>query len=106
MIVKYCDHNIPKILFTNITGDQNLPAGKVSIQTDSIPLPSNNKSWPGKVLIRKDKSDPNGFEWIDVMIQRPSLDKIRTTLDANDSFNTSTDSQNVELELTHYRIHK
>ena len=106
MIVKLWDYSLPKILFTKITGDQNLPAGKVSIQMDGIPIPGDGKSWLGKVLIRKDKNDPNGFEWIDVSIQRPSLNKITTTLDKNDSYNSSSDAQNIQLELTRYNIDK
>jgi hypothetical protein len=106
VIIKYSDYKIPKILFTKITGDHNLPAGKVTLQTSGIPLHGNGESWPGKVLIRKDKNDPNGFEWIDVSIQRPSLNKITTTLDKNDSYNSSSDAQNIQLELTRYNIDK
>ena len=106
MIIKYSDYKIPKILFTKITGDHNLPAGKVTLQTNGIPLPNNGDSWPGKVLIRKDKNDPNGFKWIEVSIQRPSLNKIITTLDKNDMYLNSPDAQNIQLELTRYNIDK
>ena len=106
MIVKYSDYKIPKILFTKITGDHNLPAGKVTLQTYGIPLPGSGDSWPGKILIRKDKNDPNGFEWINVSIQRPSLNKIITTSDKNDTSNNSPEAQNIQIELTHYNIDK
>ena len=101
MIVKLWDYKIPKILFTKITGDQNLPAGKVSIQMDGIPLPGDGNSWPGKVLIRKDKQDPKGFKWIDVNIQRPSSNKITTILKSENAKNNATDAQNIQVELTH-----
>ena len=101
MIVKLWDYKIPKILFTKITGDQNLPAGKVSIQMDGIPLPGDGNSFDGKVLFRKDKNNPNGFDWIKVIIQRPSSNKMITTL-GNDNANiNSTDAQNAQVELTH-----
>jgi hypothetical protein len=101
MIVKLWDYSLPKILFTKITGDQNLPAGKVSIQMDGIPIPGDGKSWSGKVLIRKDKNDPNGFKWIDAKIQRPFSNKIITTLDNDNANDSASNAHKTQVELTH-----
>ena len=106
MIVRYWDCRTPQILFTKITGDPNIPAGKVSLISEGIPLPGNNDSQPGKVLIRKDKEDPNGFEWRQVRVHRTSVNTITAT-PAKASNVKEIKEQNehtIGLVLSHYSI--
>ena len=105
MIVKYFDCKTPLINFTKITGDPNLPAGKVSLISEGIPLPGNNDSQPGKVLIRKDKEDPNGFEWIEVRVHRTSVNTITTThVKADNERKKEINDEAIGLVLGHYNI--
>ena len=105
MIVRYWDCRTPQILFTNITGDPNIPAGKVSLISEGIPLPGNNDSQPGKVLIRKDKEDPNGFEWIEVRVHRTSVNTITATpVRASNEEIKDQNEHNIGLVLSHYSI--
>ena len=105
MIVRYWDCRTPQILFTKITGDPNLPAGKVSLISEGIPLPGNNDSQPGKVLIRKDKEDPNGFEWIEVRVHRTSVNTITTThVKADNEGMKEQNEHAIGLVLSHYNI--
>ena len=103
MIINYIDSKVPQILFTKIRGDPNLPAGKVAMICNGIPLPGSSDSKPARVLIRKNKEDPDGYRWIDVNIQKPSVDTIKTSRTITDSKRKfSPSDQKIEVELIHY----
>ena len=103
MIVRYCDSKVPQILFTKIRGDPNLPAGKVAMICDGIPLPGSSNPKPVRVLIRKNKDDPNGYKWIYANIQKPSITKITTSrIRPENQRKFSPSEQKIEVELIHY----
>ena len=112
MLIKYWEHNIsefnqkhtrkaaePTLLFTKITGDPKLPAGKVSMRGSGILLPGNNESIDGEVLIRR---DVDNFDWVPVKITRPNATSIITKLATEEKFLEAT--KEVEIELTHCNI--
>ena len=70
---------------------------------DGIPLPGSSKSKPARVLIRKNKDDPNGYKWIDVIIQKPSVTTITTSrIRSENQRKFSPSEQKIEVELIHY----
>ena len=103
MIVKYCDSEIPQILFTKIRGDPNLPAGKVAMICDGIPLHGSFNPQKARVLIRKNKDDPNGYEWINVYVQKPTITTISTSrIKSENQSKFSPSEQKIDVEFIHY----
>ena len=66
----------PKVCFTKITGDPNVPAGRISFKTEGVPVVGSNTSTKGFLQIRGDITNPNGFSWEDIEIEFPSPNSI------------------------------
>jgi hypothetical protein len=68
---------VPKVCFTKITGDPNVPAGRISVKTEGVPVVGSNTSTKGFLQVRGDICDPNGFSWEDIELEFPSPNIIR-----------------------------
>mmetsp|Transcript_34544 Transcript_34544/g.39126 ORF Transcript_34544/g.39126 Transcript_34544/m.39126 type:complete len:194 (-) Transcript_34544:249-830(-) len=64
-----------KIVATKVTGDPNVPAGKVTWKTEAI-LDVGGYPTPGSVQVRADTADDHGYTWIDAIIYAKSDSRI------------------------------
>eukprot|EP00930_Biecheleria_cincta_P097404 TRINITY_DN89118_c0_g1_i1.p1 TRINITY_DN89118_c0_g1~~TRINITY_DN89118_c0_g1_i1.p1 ORF type:complete len:562 (+),score=55.27 TRINITY_DN89118_c0_g1_i1:50-1735(+) len=60
---------------TKVTGDPNVPAGKVTWRTSGQLFPG--VVVPGKLTVRSNPSDPNGFSELDIQVKALSWDHIQ-----------------------------
>jgi len=60
-----------------ITGDPNVPAGRVSQKVNGVP--KLNEIMSGKIQLRSDIYDPNAFYWSETEVFVESYDKIVAT---------------------------
>jgi len=70
------ENGSPKVCFTKITGDPNVPAGRISVKTEKVPVVGSKTSTKGFMQIRCDISNPSGFSWEDIEVEFPSHNSI------------------------------
>jgi hypothetical protein len=64
------------LLLRKITGDPNVPAGRVSVKLDNVP--ELDEKTTAKIMIRTDRYDPTDFNWHDSGAICQSYDMIIT----------------------------
>ena len=70
-------HGCPKVCFTKVTGDPEVPAGRISIKTEGLLVPESKSNIKGSRQLRNDINDQDGFFWSDASIRMLTLDKIK-----------------------------
>ena len=70
------EHGVPKVCFTKVTGDPNVPAGRISLKTEGIPVPGSKTSTTGLIQMRDKIDDQDGFYWGDMSVVMPNLNTI------------------------------
>jgi len=72
------DKGVPQLAARKITGDENVPCGRITWMTKSGPPTVGGPGTPVQVQVRSDTSNTNGFSWMDIGdLEAVSLDEIR-----------------------------
>ena len=71
------EHGCPKVCFTKVTGDPEVPAGRISIKTEGLLVPESKSTIKGSRQLRNDIDGQDGFFWSDASIRMLTLDKIK-----------------------------
>ena len=69
---------VEALFLRKITGDPNVPAGRVSMKTMQMPT-LGGPEVPGFIQIRNDIHDKNGFTWMPTTVTRPTENEIHSS---------------------------
>lgn len=70
------EHGNPKLCFRKVTGDPNVPAGRIYIKTEGVPLPRSKTSTKGSMQMRSDIESLDAFYWGNVSLVMKTLNTI------------------------------
>ena len=88
--VLFQENGLPKVCFTKVTGNEYVPAGRISVKTEGIPVIGDtcpiNAFWQA----RQDKNDQDAFFWSNVKLTMPTPDKIEFVDEGDDTFTSQT----------------
>ena len=70
------EHNTSELWLRKLTGDSNVPAGKISLKTKGIPVLESEKFTNAVMQMREDENDPNGFKWMKSKLRFPNKNEM------------------------------
>ena len=92
-----------KFVLRKVTGDPNVPAGRVSTKLNSVPKEFGETSVPGKIQVRANINDVNGFTWWNQEFSFKSKEEFENSMNLKFSRINRYDTQTNDIDTSEFR---